>query len=278
MANACKRFLRDGILTIPFYGWRVALGLLVVACLGLLTTRAVAQEDPARDALRGGAYPWYNKEADGVRKIELLPQAVDDFEPPNRKLSYFPKIRTIPPGGGGPTGPRGSFLGPLLNVIGYMALFAVCAVLIWMVGNRFLRREITESKATKVVETSRKVDQVQKLPMQLASHEGDFLSMARSLMAQGNYGQAIIYLYAHQLVSLDERHLIRLSKGKTNRQYLRELRKQAPVASLVEGTITLFEDAFFGKKLITEAQFLVCWNQLDQFESLTKALAKAEAA
>ena len=41
----------------------------------------------------------------------------------------------------------------------------------------------------------------------------------------GDYGMAIIYAYAYQLVELDQHHAIQLRKGKTNRQYLRELRR-----------------------------------------------------
>ena len=39
----------------------------------------------------------------------------------------------------------------------------------------------------------------------------------------GDFAQATIFLFAHMLVELDRHQLIRLARGKTNRQYLMDL-------------------------------------------------------
>ncbi len=61
---------------------------------------------------------------------------------------------------------------------------------------------------------------------------------------------------------------MRLAKGKTNRQYLREAGRERPLASLLERTMVTFEDVFFGRRALDREGFEICWNQLDQFERL----------
>ena len=61
----------------------------------------------------------------------------------------------------------------------------------------------------------------------------------------GNYGEAIIYLFSYQLVRLDRSQLIRLAKGKTNRQYLGELQSASPLKRMLAQSMSSFEDVFF---------------------------------
>ncbi|MGV3609066.1 MAG: DUF4129 domain-containing protein [Planctomycetaceae bacterium] len=255
--------------------------LLLCALLASLVQSDVAAQDKnsAKETFQDSSFPWYDKESDSIRKLTLSPKSTDDYAPPDRNRSTIrirPTVPTVtvnaPSGGWG--------LGPFFNWMGIALLVAVCAALIWVIGTRFLGQEVRESKATKVVQAVRKADQVEKLPLNLLITEpgGDFLTMARKFMQASEFSKAIVYLYAHELLSLDEQHLIRLAKGKTNRQYLRELRPQPSLQRLVEDTVLLFEDAFFGKKSISEGQFMVCWNQLSQFDALAKSAQRPEVA
>lgn len=258
----------------------LALPLLCILLTGLFQGNAAAQEeDSAKETLQDSSFPWYDKESDSIRKLTLSPKSTDDYAPPDRNRSTI-RIRPTVPTVTVNAPSVGWGLGPFFNWMGIALLVAVCAALIWVIGTRFLGQEVRESKATKVVQAVRKADQVEKLPLNLLITEpgGDFLSMARKFMQASEFSKAIIYLYAHELLSLDEQHLIRLAKGKTNRQYLRELRPQPPLQQLVEATVLLFEDAFFGKKSISEGQFMVCWNQLSQFEALAKSAQRPEVA
>ena len=76
---------------------------------------------------------------------------------------------------------------------------------------------------------------------------------------------AIIYAYAYQLMELDQHHAIELRKGKTNRQYLRELRSQPRLRELLRGTMRAFEDVFFGHHTLSRPQFQRCWDGLEEF-------------
>ena len=67
---------------------------------------------------------------------------------------------------------------------------------------------------------------------------------------------------------LDKGQFIRLTKGKTNRQYVRELGSRWPLRRLLEHTMVLFEEVFFGHHSIGRTQFESCWLRLDEFEAL----------
>ena len=123
---------------------------------------------------------------------------------------------------------------------------------------------------------------------------GNLLDEARRHWQEGDFAQAIIYLFSFQLVHLDKQQIIRLNKGKTNRQYLREIghgaaawatlaaapqvEPPAPVfpqlrgrlQGLVEQTMFVFEDVFFGNRALERARFEACWSRVDEFQSLRR--------
>ncbi|MFO7906997.1 MAG: DUF4129 domain-containing protein, partial [Pirellulaceae bacterium] len=65
-------------------------------------------------------------------------------------------------------------------------------------------------------------------------------------------------------VELDKHHLIQLNKGKTNREYLGELRRRPEFAALLGPTMRAFEDVFFGHHEISRERFQACWDDLDR--------------
>jgi hypothetical protein len=64
---------------------------------------------------------------------------------------------------------------------------------------------------------------------------------------------------------LDKRQLIRLTRGKTNRQYLGEIWGRADVRAILERTMVAFEDVFFGHHVLERARFESCWTRLAEF-------------
>ena len=94
---------------------------------------------------------------------------------------------------------------------------------------------------------------IEALPFRLRSGALDLLGEARRLYAAGNYGEAVIYLFSHELVELDRARMVRLAKGKTNRQYLRELALRPELSQLFEQTMVAFEDVFFGSSSTSTA-------------------------
>jgi hypothetical protein len=121
------------------------------------------------------------------------------------------------------------------------------------------------------------VDRVEALPFHLRKPTGDFLSEARRLYEAGNYSEAVIYLYSHLLVQLDRHHVIRLTKGKTNRQYLREVRSRTLLREILDRTMVAFEDVFFGHHALTRERFEECWRRLDEFHGELERQERAAA-
>jgi hypothetical protein len=226
----------------------------------------------ARESLGGGgAFPWYDREKDASRPLNLQ-RVEDDSE--NRKSTAqatptAPTSTTTPP--------NLSWLGRMLQVMGIAVLVALLVLAVVLITRAFMNSEVTETTGSKVVETSQDVDRVEHLPFQLRKPTGDFLSEARRLYEAGDYSQAILYLYSHFLVQLDRQQVIRLAKGKTNRQYLRETRSRPVLFLILEITMISFEDVFFGHHQISREQFEASWNRLSEFEAELSRVERAAA-
>jgi hypothetical protein len=259
-------------------------GLLIFAIVSAALWPAVARaqeeasegEDPVKlvgDALdESGNYPWYDSSSEGVRTIPLASSG--DADSANRDSKW-----TKAPGTTTPWAWRGfSLLGGIFNVLGIVLLIVFLALIAWLIAKAFLKDEISEGIARRVIETSRDVDRVEALPFKIRKPTGDFLSEARRLYEAGEFSEAIIYFFSYQLVELDRHHLIRLAKGKTNRQYLREVRQRPNLHAILAITMVAFEDAFFGRKTLSREQFEACWRRLGEFQAELERLERAAAA
>jgi len=206
--------------------WLIATALAATALLPSASHAQGLTDDQATESVKKSLsgrtrFPFYDRAKDDVRQLNVAPPADDD--PANRKTKWAGKksasaTARVPP-------PRsGSLLGTLLQIIGLTALVIFIGILAWLIATAFLKNETTETVVSKVVETSRDVDRVEALPFHLRKPTGDFLAEAQRLYEAGNFSEAVIYLYSHLLVQLDRHHVIRLTKGKTNRQFLRGAR------------------------------------------------------
>lgn len=213
---------------------------------------AAAIEDARRALLRAGRVPWYDAQRDTLRPLPIQPappptRAGAAPAPPQSRSSS----RTPP------------WLGPLLQGLGLCVLAgAVCLVAVAMV-TAFLRREQQETPTRKAITSRRAADRVASLPLPLYASVADLLAEARRLADEGRFSEAIVYLFSYELLLLDQHQLLRLVRGKTNRQYLRELRDRPALAAILERTMQTFEAAFFGHKTIPHTTFAACWQDLE---------------
>jgi hypothetical protein len=225
--------------------------------------------EDARESLgRRGAFPWYDRQADAPRPLRL--KTVED-DSDNRNSTWQPTPATPR------RMPNLSWLGYLLSIMGLSALVALLVLAVIFITRAFLSGEVMETAGSQVVETGHDVDRVEHLPFQLRKPTGDFLSEARRLYEAGDYSQAILYLYSHFLVQLDRQQVIRLAKGKTNRQYQRETRSRPVLYQILEITMVSFEDAFFGHHNISREQFEASWNRLAEFDAELTQVERAAA-
>jgi uncharacterized protein DUF4129 len=254
---------------------RVLLWLLCALALGPLPGDAAAQsQEPddavelGRDALAKRPYPWYDSQEDAPRPLRVGKKSATRTEAP----STAPQPSTAPSRGTGFT-----LFGSALHVLGLAVLTLVLGGVAALIAWAFLRNETTQTQGASVVTASREVDRVEQLPFALKRASGDFLADARRLAEEGNYSEAIIYLYSHLLVELDKHHVIRLAKGKTNRQYLRETRSRPVLAGILETTMLAFEDVFFGHYPLEREAFEECLGQVRTFEAELSKLERAAA-
>ena len=210
--------------------------------------------------MRQADFPWYDAAQDELRRF--------DVQPPKDLKNRHSRWQTTPP----KNVRMPSWLWTLLEVLGWTLLVAAITLLVVALVRAYLL-DASGSAAeadTAAAETAKRgdADRVESLPFALKAAQSDLLEEARRCYESGDYGQAIVYLYSYQLVQLDKCQCIRLAKGKTNRQYLRELRLQPALFRLLERTMVAFEDVFFGRHTLDRGRFESCWDGVGQFHQL----------
>ncbi len=220
--------------------------------------------ESTKDALSSGSrFPWYDRQNDSVRRLNIVPRVPPDDR--GQKWNSIP-IQPKPTSSNPITLPRLNLFGGILQWLGLTALIVLLGIIAYLIATSFLKDEVSSgSSDRKVVEVRRDADRVEALPFKVRAATTDFLAEARRLYDAGQYSEAIIYLFSYQLVELDRNHVIRLSKGKTNRQYLREARPRPLLAGVLETTMIAFEDAFFGNKSLSRDTFEQSWTRLNDF-------------
>lgn len=269
--------------------------VLLIVCL--LMTGCFGSKDPVgnldnpeqavetgKAALQKGfGYNWYDEIKDDVAAVQVEP-------PPKQSTSsgfwdWLDDLFSWP-----------SF-GEFFKFLSYVCVaIAICAIVYLLVKSKLTQNNDhttnIKKKKSRLIPT---LEQVEALPLAGRNPNADFLAEAKRHYVAGNFTDAIVYLFSYRLLQLDRHHFVRLAKGKTNRQYLREieshslsLRRRIPreeipvqsygveknetdrsgVAQLLKATTHLFEEAFFGKHPPGRKQFEKCWEQNQRFQTL----------
>ena len=160
-----------------------------------------------------------------------------------------------------------TFFNSLIWVIISAIVIAIAGILIWM----YLKMDKRTSNSGEFEDYDNEkmvAERIKQLPFELKRDQpGNLAEQAKQHAQSGNYGRAMMFLFSHVLLSLDRNELIQLKRGKTNRQYLRELRQHSDLSNYYQKVMIPFEDAFFGDHRISESRFDDCWNELQNFES-----------
>jgi hypothetical protein len=248
------------------FGFRI--GLFAWAVLAVLSLDAVAQDtalapapeqavEAGRGALNRGwlgrLHNWYDEETDSVRRI--------NFEIPKPPSNWDWKWGNF----------DFSWLGTLFDASGWGLLTLVILGMITLLVLAWLRRERSEAQpvdADQVDEDTSDIDRVEALPFRMARQTLDPLAEARRAYEATNFDEAIVYLFSYQLMELDRQQVIRLARGKTNRQCVAEIGSRRALRQIVELAMVAFEDVFFGEHHLSRARFEACWLKLDDFQRL----------
>lgn len=234
--------------------WARLFGVAVVMALAMPVALLQAQPvgpptdgstDPvaeAGQALADGGFRWYDEATDDLRPLRVLPS-----EEPRKRSESASQATTW-------------LAWVFLIVLGLLLV----GIPLYLAFNRAPPPTLESSVPRRL---SIQADRIVALPVQLDPKSDNLLEESQKHFRLGDYKQALIYLFSHQLLVLDQAHFIRLSRGKTNRQYLRELRRHRPdLASLLEPNILAFEQVYFGQHAIDQTRYQQCWEQFRQME------------
>ena len=220
-------------------------------------------ESAAESAIEFQRFPW--EEAGELVDFETT----DPGSAASADRGSLPIRVTPTPTQSNMTMPTGwlTFFNSLVWVIISAVVIAIAGVLIWM----YLKMDKRTHNTSELEDYDNEemvAERIKQLPFELNREQpGNLAEQAKQHAQTGNYGRAMMFLFSHVLLSLDKNELIRLKKGKTNRQYLRELRQHNKLSNYYQQVMIPFEDAFFGNHRISESRFEECWNDLSHFES-----------
>jgi hypothetical protein len=116
-------------------------------------------------------------------------------------------------------------------------------------------------------------ERVRALPYAVSGNPANFRSLAEQFAQKEDYKTAIIYMFSHLLLQLDQSRWIALRAGRTNRQYLWDLPWESPLRDYFERSMIVFEEAFFGDKRVSGETFVPLWDQLSAMEAFIKQRA-----
>ncbi len=198
--------------------------------------------DAGGQALRSNRFPWYDAAKDGLKRVEVRPPHPASVFDHSQVLSF------------------------LINAAALILLALVLAALVLMILRAMgLRKAAARDRAQSPIGEAQRIEA---LPYPIPRANLSLLDQARNFYRAGDYARAVLYLFSHQLLQLDRRQIIRVAKGKTNRQYLREVGKAEALRQLLGQTLVAFEDVFFGQHEIDRKRFEACWSRLSEFELL----------
>ena len=245
----------------------ISLSLFVSTLAGLTcTTTTCLAQDVGLESLKRQSLPWYDAQSEQVKPVEL--EAREDPRSGLRGTIAKKKQKKAKTSWNWDR----SFLENVTTFLYWLlwiALVVAFAILaVWVVRNI----DVKQPSAREGTESGRSLAQsVAQLPFQVEIGNDDFRSLAAKAFHANDYRQAIIWLFSHVLISLDQKNLIRLKKGKTNRQYLRELADERQLSSYYADVMVPFEATFFGDKDLNREQFASCWDGLSHFEQQVNA-------
>jgi hypothetical protein len=220
-----------------------------------------------RAALRAGDYPWYDANSGKVRalssrKPRWTKELFDRIERLGKRLQTALEgagkflSRFLPGRGPGLAASGDVLMATLLWVA--LAGLVVALVRLW-----YRRQQLASARSPDRVVPGRGT-----LLAELAGAEGqtnvDPWSEALRRRASGDLAGAVVYLFIHLLLALDQIGFIRLAPGMTGRQYVAGL-ADANLRHSLGATLGLFEEVHYGHRRPGEAAFEAAWNQAVAF-------------
>ena len=249
--------------------------VLLLTFLPLTAAELVAQQVTEVAERELERFPWYESGAlKDLPRLEPGPaKSLNRREVPER----IKKPKKAKPPNQPPTNRNQSYLSTIIWLVLMAGVLALVAIMLWV----FLKQEFLSINKNSQYSNQDKLDlqtRIKQLPFQLDEETlgSDLRELALTSAQQGKFARATMLLFSHVLLALDRRGHVKLKKGKTNRQYLQELRKHESLSAYFKQVMVPFEDSFFGNYPVKEQKFYECWNRLDQFQCEVEQVANVE--
>jgi Domain of unknown function (DUF4129) len=242
--------------------------------IGIAQSEPGPTENPIREALKDGKYPWYDPRADRVQPV--WPVRISWLERlGERTYAFYRRIRKFfdrfhfggsdrASGASDVAAVVGNSIGTVLLLAAVVAFF-VCIFMLW------IRREGAairgDIERTRLGTGLRLGD----LPEGLRPEDADPWAEAKRRRAAGDLAGAVVCLFAHQLLTLDQMGLIRLAPGRTGRHYLQSLR-DAELIDALGSTLRLFEEVYYGRRSPNAQAFESVWSRAQLFQERQRTL------
>ena len=244
-------------------------------------SESASVESPASTALKRST--WYNPDERALVPVTVKDKTDDSVHrdsrwlPKPKKLKRAAPVAAAPAAANAPAGNNG-VLGTDLtfaNLFGWMLLalllIALVGALVYTLSKAEIDLDGGGQKA--IVKTNEQqvdrqtIERMKHLPAELRRTDVNLRTEAQRLMNGGEFDQAIILLFGHQLLMLDRAGFLRLTRGKTNGRYVRETRSiNAECGTRLRTTATAFEKSYFGRHTLTAAEFDELWKNNEALE------------
>jgi hypothetical protein len=162
------------------------------------------------------------------------------------------------------------------NSIGKILLLAAVVAFFFGLAMLWIRRDWSSALAGNHDSGPGTSARIGDLPEGIRPTDSDPWAEANRRRAAGDLAGAVICLFAHQLLALDQLGLIRLAPGRTGRHYVRSLRDRE-LTDAVSATLGLFEDVYYGRRAPTAQAFESVWLSALAFQERRRALAAGGA-
>jgi len=252
---------------------------------------SVEPTSPARDAL--GNTSWFDKSEGTVVPVPVK-TTVDDSA--NRSSRWLPKpptpkkqkqAATPPASTGGGSGWGGWFGTDLTlgNLFGWLLLVGIVVGAVSLLLYALSKTELDlassstqKPNAKSELPDQQTIERMKYLPAELRRSDVNLRSEAERLMTAGQLDQAIILLFAHQLLLLDRAAILRLNRGKTNGRYVRETTMvDFDLGRILRHTTDAFESSYFGRHSLSIESFASLWTDNEKLEKIVHQRSEVAA-
>ncbi len=220
---------------------------------------------PFDEAIREWDFPWIDPETGKLRPVvparrpwlDWLGDRLDELGGALRR--FFERFSF-----GSKSSPTvGSGTGELVYMGLFLAALVLFVIVLWNLWTLRGSFGLSGEAAKPAIGRGASVTD---LPEGVRPGFGDPWTVAERSRASGDYGGAVVALFAFQLLGLDRRGLIRLTPGRTGRQYVQSVR-DAGLARSPAATLTLFEEYYYGGKSPSRASFEEVWRLALDFKT-----------